>query len=82
MRIHEQLSSLIARKAAAQDCSVPNVRRQLAEKCDVSPDFVYQWCAGIRPIPPAHAIPIEGFFDGALTRQQIAPKVFRSELAA
>ena len=80
MQIHKKLLSLVATKAVAQDCKVPDVRKQLAEKCDVSPDFVYQWCEGIRPIPAAHAIPIEEFFEGALTRQQIAPKVFRPEL--
>ncbi len=77
MNIHVQLSKLIADKAEQLDCKVPEVRRQLAEKCEVSADFVYQWCAGIRPIPAAHAIPIEEFFDGAMTRQDIAPKVFR-----
>ena len=77
MEIHKQLASLVAAMAAQQDCKVPEIRRQLAEKCDVSPDFVYQWCEGIRPIPATHAIPIEEFFDGAMTRQRIAPKVFR-----
>ena len=77
MPIHQQLSLLVSKRAKADGCKAPEIRRQLAAKCEVSPDFVYQWCVGIRPIPAAHATNVEHFFDGALARHEIAPKVFK-----
>lgn len=73
-----KIQRLVAKRA--KSLSVPElaVRREIAAACNTSPDFVYQWCNRIRPIPAQFAIPLERFFGADVyPREEIAPDVFK-----
>jgi DNA-binding transcriptional regulator YdaS (Cro superfamily) len=73
-----KIQRLVAKRARSLSVSEANVRREIAAACKTSPDFVYQWCRDIRPIPAQFAIPLERFFGADVyPREEIAPDVFK-----
>lgn len=49
---------------------------EFARGIGVTPALVWQWINGLRPIAPKHAIPIERFTAGKVTRSEICPDVY------
>lgn len=49
---------------------------RLAEKVGVSLSAVNQWVHGLRPVPPARCLDIEGAAGGVVTRYDLRPDVF------
>lgn len=45
----------------------------LAEKLGLSPQAVYQWAKGSRPVPPDRCVDIERVTAGAVTRRDLRP---------
>lgn len=73
-----KIQRLVAKRAKTLSVSEAAVRREIAAACKTSPDFVYQWCNRIRPIPAQFAIPLERFFGADIyPREEIAPDVFK-----
>lgn len=59
----------------------PGGQKALAKAIGTTPQFVWQWAKGRRPIPPRFAIAIEDATKGAVTRYQISPQVFGTKPA-
>lgn len=53
---------------------VPGGQAALARQLGVSPQAVNQWVAGTRPVPPKHALKIEGLT--GVSRHLLRPDVF------
>ncbi|MGT2453756.1 YdaS family helix-turn-helix protein [Cupriavidus basilensis] len=46
---------------------------ELARKVGLAPTVVYQWRAGIRPVPVDRCAAVERATDGAVTRKDLRP---------
>lgn len=62
MNLNEYLRNASAKSAA-----------DVAREVGVSPSVVYQWRAGIRPVPVERCAVVERATDGAVTRRDMRP---------
>lgn len=46
---------------------------RLARAIGVQPQLMWQWTAGVRPVPIERCVPIERATDGAVTRRDLRP---------
>jgi len=60
-------------KSAIESCGGKAV---LARQINVSPQVVWQWADGRRPVPAHHCMAIEEATEGKVTRYDLRPDVF------
>lgn len=77
-----ETAKMTPHEAASRAAEIVGSKAKLAKLLAVAAPTVNQWCSGVRPIPAARAIQIEGLTSRLVRREELCPAFPWGEAAA